>query len=467
MTVLDGFYLPPGFSPPNALTLQEKRLSEGLALRQLVATPELVEHLLAYVREAGRRVLPDVPVARFVEVLDAAAAEWLERQSPDDAAVTEALVAVTGLSEAMVLESLRCEQSSSRAPEMMLALRNELGDPAVLDGFAWRADARAYVQALGPDLTFCFLPGNIPGLSHLPFMRSLLVKSPLCCKSAASEPVYAASYARTLARIAPELADCFAVVYWPGGDEAIEEVVFCGCDAVIAFGSSASCNSIAGRARPGTRLMLHSHKLGFAVIDHTCAVADDPALAAALARDIAMFDQQACLSPHWVFVEGTVETARRIAEALATALREIEQRLPKGTPPQGERHAFWRAWDEAEAAELLGERVFVHSRRGTDRFLVTVDERKPLTASCLNRAVSVIPFENTAGLAELLRPFAGYFQNAAIAAAPYYREVLGELLARLGLSRICPPGRMATPTMMWHHDGFGGLASLVRYCDME
>ena len=39
--------------------------------------------------------------------------------------------------------------------------------------------------------------------------------------------------------------------------------------------------------------------------------------------------------------------------------------------------------------------------------------------------------------------------------------------ARAGVARVCPPGNMGTPTMMWHHDGFPCIAKMLRFCDWE
>ena len=457
--ILDGFFLPPALE--DAAEFIEMDLGSGVKLRQAVAAPELIATAAAHLRKHARNTLRRMPLDGVIGLLDAAAEEWLAARAPDHAAVMRGRAEATGFSKEMVWESVRVEQESSRAGDMRAALANEFGDAGVLDGFVRRAQANARVRALGPELTFCLSPGNIPALSHLPFMRALLVKSPVLCKTAHAEPVYAAAYARTLARLEPALEDCMAVLYWPGGSVALEEAALNEADAVISFGTQATCDSIARPARPATRLVLHGHKLGFAVIGEG-APPPEP-LAAALAYDVAMFDQQACLSPHWVFVEGDPAP---LAGALVDALRRQQAALPKGTPPVEERVAFARAWDDAELAGAMGEPVRVHSRRGADNFLV-VSGPPPLQPSCLGRAVRLVPFEGLEGLRACLAAFAGYFQNACVEAGPEATPRYAELLAELGVTRVCRAGQMATPTMMWHHDGYPCIEALVRYCDMD
>ncbi len=140
--------------------------------------------------------------------------------------------------------------------------------------------------------------------------------------------------------------------------------------------------------------------------------------------------------------------------------------MPKGAAPVEERVAFARAWDDAELASVMGESIEIHSERGTDNFLV-VSGPPPLVPSCLGRAIRLVPFEGIDALRACLRPFAGFFQNACVEAAPTARLAYAELLAELGVSRVCRAGEMATPTMMWHHDGLPCLETLVRYCDID
>ena len=100
-------------------------------------------------------------------------------------------------------------------------------------------------------------------------------------------------------------------------------------------------------------------------------------------------------------------------------------------------------------------------------FCVTTDERKPPQPGCQGRAVRILAVNDLAEVRTLLADYRGYFQNAALETVYARRNDLAEMLAGMGLSRICSPGRMATPTMMWHHDGLPCLEVLTRYCDLE
>jgi hypothetical protein len=66
-----------------------------------------------------------------------------------------------------------------------------------------------------------------------------------------------------------------------------------------------------------------------------------------------------------------------------------------------------------------------------------------------------------------LRPYARHLQNFGLGVLPPGQKAAFEDLAALGATRLCEPGRMATPSMAWRHDGEMCLARLVRWCDVE
>jgi hypothetical protein len=52
-------------------------------------------------------------------------------------------------------------------------------------------------------------------------------------------------------------------------------------------------------------------------------------------------------------------------------------------------------------------------------------------------------------------------------AAPEQAEELAQELARWGVTRVCPLGRMQNPPLTWRHDGRPALGDLVTWTDFE
>ncbi|MDX9786063.1 MAG: acyl-CoA reductase [Desulfobacterales bacterium] len=142
---------------------------------------------------------------------------------------------------------------------------------------------------------------------------------------------------RALEDIDPEMVKSMAVLYWQGGDEGIENEAFHQADALILFGGLKACNALLERVPRRIPVLVHGHKMGRGVIGKkrmTRATVTD--LAAAVAYDVAMFDQQACLAPHCYYIEdGGEVSAIEFSKVMADALADMNQKMPRGALSTG------------------------------------------------------------------------------------------------------------------------------------
>src|SRR5690606_10499631 len=130
----------------------------------------------------------------------------------------------------------------------------------------------------------------------------------------------------------PVMGEALAVAYWPGGDEAIEEVAFREADAIVAYGGAGALQGIRTRAPAHVPILDHGPRLsvGFIARDALHDRADLQLLARDTARAIATFDQQGCVSPHAVYVEQGDVDAAGFAASVTDALHALENDLPRG-----------------------------------------------------------------------------------------------------------------------------------------
>jgi acyl-CoA reductase LuxC len=104
-------------------------------------------------------------------------------------------------------------------------------------------------------------------------------------------------------------------------------------DHVWAYGSDVTLQQLRSELPQGAFLHAHGTGFGAALIDLGSAAGPEPALgalAAAIARDTAAFDQRGCLSPRLVLALGERARAPGFAELLAQALSDAERRQPRG-----------------------------------------------------------------------------------------------------------------------------------------
>jgi hypothetical protein len=465
MNTYDAFHLPQ-LAEQDFAGMTVREFGDDVALRFPVLTAESAARLTDHLRAARARFAA-LPVARIVAAIDAAARELTTPASVERRVLDACMPSVTGYSQQMVALLLERFTRDWTSASLHALLEAELGDSAVLDGFVSMPDGST-TRALGPALCFQVFAGNVPGVAVTSLVRSLLVKAPTIGKSAAGDPLLPAVFARALARVAPDIADFIAVTYWPGGQDEIEDVILECADLVVLYGSEDAERDLRARVPAHTRFIVHGPKLSFAVIGRHLRPEDADGIAAQAALAVATFDQQGCVSPHVVYVEGGGEiSADDFAQRLHTALTKVEAQLPRGRIEPEEAAAVHQARAAAEFRGLAGQGAVVYAGEGVSHTVIRLDDPS-FTASCLNRLVYVKPVSRTEDIPELIRPFSRFLQTVALEALdPASNAHLAESLGELGISRVTTLERMPWPPGTWHHDGHSPLRELLRFVDIE
>ncbi len=453
------------FHVPRGVTVRDLDLLEGRFLCLYPSPdPGLLTEAVATARKAGRR-LADRPVMDLVPVIDAAAATLADAAHPAGDVARRLVAAATGYSMPMTDMVITRMVADWRSRPLEDLLQAELGEPSVLDRFVPAGPDR-WVRAYGPDLSFHVFSGNVPGVAVTSLVRSLLVKAPALAKLASDEPVLPVLFARALARQDPELGDCLVITYWPGGREAVEAVAMAEADTVVVYGGGPAVESLQRRAPTGRRLVVHGPMFSTGLIAADALGGDLSRLARDVARAVATFDQQGCVSPHSVWVEDPGGAlAEPFSAALASAMEEVEQELPRGDLTPGEAYLIQQQRSIAElSGHAAGGRVMASA--GT-HWTVVLDPEPAFRPSCLNRFVRVHPVPDLDRALRALAPHGDQIQSVAIEAPADRRLELAHRVARLGASRITTFSRIAWPPPNWHHDGSSPLRELLRWVDLE
>lgn len=455
----DAWWLP---GHPDDLATETIRVGD-LECRYPVPTPRLLDGTVDALRTAGQS-LARRPVQEIVASVDAAAARLADREDPLRRQADRVLAAAAGYSPEMttlVLDRMTGDWSADATRRL---LRDELQDPAVLDGFAPAGDGRR-VRAYGPRLALHVFAGNVPGVAVTSLIRSLLVKAPSLGKLASGEPILPVLFARALDSVDADLARALAVTYWPGGSEDVEGRLLQAADLVVVYGGPDAEESYRRRVPPDHRLVLHGARFSVGLVGRD-ALAHDSDLPHRVARATAVFDQHGCVSPHALWVEDpSRRQSEAFAEALAAAFERLESELPRGRlePDQAA-----RIQQERGAAEMRGysSAVRVLSSVGT-AWTVVLDREPAFRASCLNRFLHVHPIDTLEEVSDLLVPVGHRLQSIAIAAPHDRRLALADRFARIGATRVTSFDRIPWPPPQWHHDGRGPLTELLRWVDFE
>lgn len=413
-------------------------------------------------------VLRSIPIAHIVETIDKATAKWCDRNWSVRQAARTAVVEATGFSPEVVDRSFDVELKNYRADSLWRVLYRELGDAAALDGFVDDARLPGRTYAIGPEITLAIFTGNVPGLPALSLVRALLVKSAIIAKVASGEPTFAARFAESLAEEDARIGDALLVTYWERHERELLQTVLAQAEAVIAYGSIEACRSVRELARDNRIYMEHGHKFSAGLLGRNyLARLGAPLIAERIAEDVGTFNQHACIAPQVYFVEGDSAAVHQLGDELSRAMQAYAKQYPLGKLRLKDAQTL----QLQRAAQAWKATVTdVDSGLWQDSALNwTVAIEKDLAEHSLsgNRYIGLIPVDSLEQALKALRPYGEFLQNLALGVDEPELSVLARRAALMGASRICQPGRMAEPSMMWRHDGQMCVAGLLRWCDIE
>lgn len=294
------------------------------------------------------------------------------------------------------------------------------------------------------------LAGNVPGLAVQPLLPALALGRRVILKSSSGEPHFAPAFVAALARREPALGEAVTALAWRGGDRAVEAPLLAECDPVLAYGDAPAIADLERRA--AGRVVAYGPKTSLAVVGPE---ADPAAVAAGLARDVALFDQRGCLSIAAVYVAGEA-LAAEVAAELAQELDRLAVLWPPGRATGGELAAVRHARDEAVMA---GARLLPLAQAAG---AVVFDPRPVFRPTPGRRTVRVHPLPDLAALPALLAPWSGRLQGIALAGLPAAAErTLRAALTPIGISHLAAPGRLQHPDTRWHNGGVDPLEVLA------
>ncbi len=391
--------------------------------------------------EAAGAALRAMPTAERVAALGRVAAAWTGERSTWRRRAVPALVASTGYATAAVESALDELWTALAGREIAAVVAREMDDAITRapERLAWHSFA-----------------GNVPGAGVFGIFGALVAGVPSLVKTARRETVLPVLVAESIAAEDARLGDAVTAVHWPGGSDAHERVVVERATIVLAYGRAETIERIAAM-RP-RRLLRFGPRLSAAVV---CSEAATAATAGAAARQVALFDQQGCLSPQYVVVEEQDrKTTDAFVDALGAALERLAVELPRARLGLAEATDVWRhverqRWREQEGADV---RVVA----GADgAYSVTCDRTGALPGTPLNRHVVVLPVASLGEAAATLRRLDGMVE-AVGAAGPEARLVeIAETAAACGAARLCPLDRLQAPPFAWRQSGHERIAPFL------
>jgi Acyl-CoA reductase (LuxC) len=363
------------------------------------------------------------------EALAATFERWRDRSFTTRAAAIAQIAARSGMSRELLDESIDAL--------VMPFGRDTLG--ALARSVVTRAMVGGFV-----------MPANVPGAGLHELVCALVAGAVAMVKTSSREPVFFDAFVRTLRELAPEIGARARVVGFGRERTDLADLLRTRSDFVVALGDDPATAAFSRAAR---HFAFPSRVSGALVAREVLSARPPGQIAAALARDVALFEQLGCLSPHHVFVEEMIRgAARAFAGDLAHALFELARRLAPTRLPFQSAASIRRVREAARWRGLGGGSVELMEGAAMG-WTVIFDPDARFSLSPGYRTVYVTAVRDPADLKSRLAPVSGRLEAFALAVSDRERARWTKVLAALGVSYVCAPGMMQSPPLAWRHGG--------------
>lgn len=294
------------------------------------------------------------------------------------------------------------------------------------------------------------MAGNVVGAGLHEVVLGLLAGAGLLVKTASREPWFFAELARTLVHEDLRVGGRLQVFNWSRAHADLTRTLREVTDELVPYGDDATIAAVGGGEIVG-----FGSRLSAALVTRAAAHGGPmQQVARCLARDVTLFEQLGCLSPHQIFVECDSEgDAVDFAESLGHAMGDLADRLPPPLHLELEDAAVLRSVREtARWRAIAGELVRTIEGPGLS-WVVILDPEADLSAAPGLRCVRVSAIRNLADLATRLASGRGKVEAFAVAGNGDNISSIRDLLAVLGVSYLAEPGAMQSPPLTWRHGG--------------
>ena len=435
-------------------------------------SPAMLTEACQTLKRNRERYLAGRSTEQLVRVLGDVAEAWLKPDHPFRKLALELGPAETRFSRETLQHGLDDFFKQITPDNLRALLVQELGDVRRLDTLTAADVDRKSLRAatvVGPEFLVHIAAGDIPNPTWMSMVLGLLARSAQLVKCASGSTFLPRLFAHSLYEADPKLGACLEVAGWRGGNVDLEDVLFAEADCVTATGSDETLAAVRSRLPIKTRFVGYGHRVSFGfVAREVLSPLRGPQIATRAADDVIAWNQLGCLSPHVIYVQSGGEVSpERFAELLAEELGRREQTEPRGGLPESHAAtiASRRGIYEVRAAHSPETRMW-HSKEST-AWTVVYEADPRFQVSCLNRFIYVKPVKDLAELLQQAEVVRGGISTVGVAASEHQTEELAWQLARWGVTRVCPVGRMQNPPLTWRHDGRPALGDLVTWTDVE
>ncbi len=309
-------------------------------------------------------------------------------------------------------------------------------------------EGRAELRAM-PTRQLHITAGNAPAIPVFSLLRAIATKGAAVIKSPYGALVPGAVAALAAASFAPDhpITKHLSLVYWKGGDHAIEDVLLSpmAFDRIVVWGAPEAVKSVQARTEM-TRTITFNPRYGLSMIGKeafaSAASLREVAIKASL--DALIWNQKACIASFVQYVEGTLEQAEAFARELSLVIGQWNEFAPNYVSPSA-------------AGSLRRMRRGKYMNATWMPNVVVMDGKFDMLDHPMSRTMIVRRVDK-------LEDVVGTLHHGVASVGIYpepRRKALRDLAMARGVSNVLPLGQVERTFGGMPHDGMRVLGDLV------
>lgn len=402
----------------------------------------------------------DVPLTEIIDYLVEVGSRLVLEQNEHLQESLEMTLQVSSLPRRIIEGTFRRPGEFLNRELLEYRIARTFPDPRMLDDWVEYTDPRgnvSRVRAFPPRLVH-MLAGNSPSGAMMSIADAALTKGVHLFKMPSADPFTAVAVLRTMADVDPDhpVLRSMSAVYWRGGDTRVENVVYRSqyFDKLVAWGGGDAIEHVLKFTGPGFHLVAFDPKVSMSIVGREAFASDDVLreVAEATAADVMIYNQDACVAPRHVFVEGDVDDVDRFCEELCDRLG-VER--PTGSavgpkPPTDLREAVdgvrflepeYRIWGDFDGRGMV------------------LRSPEPVDFHLSHKTVNVVPVPS---MVEATRNATVATQTVGVYPMQRKAEVR-DLLATAGVQRVVRLGNCHIGSIGGPHDGMYPLHRFMNW----
>ncbi|KXB06311.1 hypothetical protein AKJ52_02320, partial [candidate division MSBL1 archaeon SCGC-AAA382C18] len=351
-----------------------------------VRFPKIDEAIIEKIRDS-RENLDDLTLDEIISFYSEVGELWEDESYRLREKAEEIARLSTGYSASMIEQSFDNFVDFLREDPLRRTVKGEIGDEEYLDEWVKRGDVRVHLQPRGRILHV--LAGNAPPVGPVSMIKSSLAKNSNVVKFPSGDPatpIFLALSFRDVDETHP-ITKSTSVLYYDKNSE-IEDKMISLSDGISVWGGQRAILSVREKADHATEIIEFGPRRGMQFVGKEVFLNDErlEEVAKNAARDLAIYDQNACFSPQVAWVE---ENADEFCEKLTKEMDKVSEVIPKGYASEKAKAGISQ---EKSISDFMGDEVY--DPDSTEWTIIKTDDVERTKNHPLGRTLYVIEVEN-------------------------------------------------------------------------